>query len=221
MKKFLSYFLLLVCVAGISVGCHKSLNTEYEDTIIDDVDIEKSVEEEVSSNSVENNDLDNIIHQNEDQSGEGETVNTEKTNVDEKAQATSGDDSNENVKIEPISNLYSSLSNKTNAWGFVRKPEGTQPEFYGPYTKILDAYEGIYAGNKDKKVIYLTFDEGYENGYTATILDTLKEKGVTAVFFVTLPYVKQNPELIQRMIDENQIIRKSHLESLFYARSYR
>ena len=75
--------------------------------------------------------------------------------------------------------------------------------------------------NKDKKVIYLTFDEGYENGYTATILDTLKEKGVTAVFFVTLPYVKQNPELIQRMIDENQIIRKSHLESLFYARSYR
>ncbi len=221
MKKFLSYFLLLVCVAGISVGCHKSLNTEYEDTIIDDVDIEKSVEEEVSSNSVENNDLDNIIHQNEDKSGEGETVNTEKTNVDEKAQATSGDDSNENVKIEPISNLYSSLSNKTNAWGFVRKPEGTQPEFYGPYTKILDAYEGIYAGNKDKKVIYLTFDEGYENGYTATILDTLKEKGVTAVFFVTLPYVKQNPELIQRMIDENQIIRKSHLESLFYARSYR
>jgi len=221
MKKFLSYFLLLVCVAGISVGCHKSLNTEYEDTIIDDVDIEKSVEEEVSSNSVENNDLDNIIHQNEDKSGEGKTVNTEKTNVDEKAQATSGDDSNENVKIEPISNLYSSLSNKTNAWGFVRKPEGTQPEFYGPYTKILDAYEGIYAGNKDKKVIYLTFDEGYENGYTATILDTLKEKGVTAVFFVTLPYVKQNPELIQRMIDENQIIRKSHLESLFYARSYR
>ena len=221
MKKFLSYFLLLVCVAGISVGCHKSLNTEYEDTIIDDVDIEKSVEEEVSSNSVENNDLDNIIHQNEDKSGEGETVNTEKTNVDEKAQATSGDDSNENVKIEPISNLYSSLSNKTNAWGFVRKPEGTQPEFYGPYTKILDAYEGIYAGNKDKKVIYLTFDEGYENGYTAAILDTLKEKGVTAVFFVTLPYVKQNPELIQRMIDENQIIRKSHLESLFYARSYR
>ena len=221
MKKFLSYFLLLVCVAGISVGCHKSLNTEYEDTIIDDVDIEKSVEEEVSSNSVENNELDNIIHQNEAQSGEGETVNTEKTNVDEKAQATSGDDSNENVKIEPISNLYSSLNNKTNAWGFVRKPEGTQPEFYGPYTKILDAYEGIYAGNKDKKVIYLTFDEGYENGYTATILDTLKEKGVTAVFFVTLPYVKQNPELIQRMIDENQIIRKSHLESLFYARSYR
>ena len=71
--------------------------------------------------------------------------------------------------------------------------------------------------NKDEKVVYLTFDEGYENGYTASILDTLKEKGVTAVFFVTMPYVKQNPELIQRMIDENQIVRKSHRESSIHA----
>lgn len=50
--------------------------------------------------------------------------------------------------------------------------------------------------------IYLTFDEGYENGYTAKILDVLKEKKVPAVFFVTMPYVKSNPELIRRMIDE-------------------
>ena len=47
-------------------------------------------------------------------------------------------------------------------------------------------------GNPDEKVIYLTFDEGYENGYTESILDTLKEKDVCAAFFVTMPYVKQN-----------------------------
>ena len=109
-------------------------------------------------------------------------------------------------KLETVSSSYSNLSNKTNAWGFVRKPEGTQPEFYGPYTKILDEYEGIYCGSNDEKIIYLTFDEGYENGYTGPILDTLKEKEVTAIFFVTMPYVKQNPDLVKRMIDEGHFV---------------
>lgn len=71
-------------------------------------------------------------------------------------------------------------------------------EKYGKY----DAY--FIAPSSEK--IYLTFDEGYENGYTADILDTLKEKGVHAVFFVTLPYVKGQPELVQRMIDEGHIV---------------
>ncbi len=57
-----------------------------------------------------------------------------------------------------------------------------------------------------EKVLYLTFDCGYENGYTAKILDTLKEKGVTAAFFCTLPQVKQYPELISRMINEGHIV---------------
>ena len=71
-------------------------------------------------------------------------------------------------------------------------------EKYGKY----DAY--FIAPSSEK--IYLTFDEGYENGYTADILDTLKEKGVHAVFFVTLPYVKAQPDLVQRMIDEGHIV---------------
>ncbi|MCI9145386.1 MAG: polysaccharide deacetylase family protein [Eubacterium sp.] len=58
----------------------------------------------------------------------------------------------------------------------------------------------------DDKFICLTFDEGYENGYTPAILDTLKEKGVKAIFFVTYDFVKDNPELIERMIDEGHII---------------
>ena len=71
-------------------------------------------------------------------------------------------------------------------------------EKYGKY----DAY--FIAPSSEK--IYLTFDEGYENGYTADILDTLKEKGVHAVFFVTLPYVKAQPDLVQRMIDEGHTV---------------
>lgn len=54
----------------------------------------------------------------------------------------------------------------------------------------------------DKKVIYLTMDEGYEYGCSSRIMDTLKEKDVHVVFFVTKPYAEQNPDLVQRMIDE-------------------
>lgn len=55
-------------------------------------------------------------------------------------------------------------------------------------------------------LIYLTIDEGYENGYTAKILDVLKEKQCPAVFFVTMDYVQENPDLIRRMIDEGHVV---------------
>ena len=57
-----------------------------------------------------------------------------------------------------------------------------------------------------EKVLYLTFDCGYENGYTSKILDTLKKKNVNAAFFCTLPQVEEKPELIKRMIDEGHIV---------------
>ncbi len=63
-----------------------------------------------------------------------------------------------------------------------------------------------YDSLSNEKVLYLTFDCGYENGYTSKILDVLKDKGVTAAFFCTLPQVKDNEELIARMINEGHIV---------------
>lgn len=57
-----------------------------------------------------------------------------------------------------------------------------------------------------EKVVYLTFDCGYENGYTAKILDTLRDKGVRAAFFCTLPQMEENPSIIARMIMEGHIV---------------
>ena len=57
-----------------------------------------------------------------------------------------------------------------------------------------------------KKVLYLTFDCGWENGYTAKLLDVLKDKNVPAAFFCTLDHLKAEPELIKRMIAEGHII---------------
>ena len=73
------------------------------------------------------------------------------------------------------------------------------------YQKRLGQYAD-FIQDTSKKIIYLTMDEGYEYGFTPTILDILKEKNVKAVFFVTAPFVTSHPHLVQRMIDEGHII---------------
>lgn len=60
--------------------------------------------------------------------------------------------------------------------------------------------------SEDDNRIIITFDQGYENGYTAQILDTLKEKNVSAIFFLTGDYAKKEKALVQRMIDEGHVL---------------
>lgn len=67
-------------------------------------------------------------------------------------------------------------------------------------------YSSLFIDLSETNTVYLTFDEGYENGYTADILDTLKAHGVKAVFFVTYDYCKSSPELVERMIAEGHTV---------------
>lgn len=67
-------------------------------------------------------------------------------------------------------------------------------------------YNAYFIGPENSNTVTLTFDQGYENGYTAPILDALKEKNAKAVFFLTGHYVRTQPELVQRMIDEGHIL---------------
>jgi len=100
----------------------------------------------------------------------------------------------------------SGLSNKKYGWWVREKSEHQPPVIDPTFKKLLDKYDGIFIGNTEEKVIYLTFDEGYENGYTPQILDTLKENDVKAVFFITGSYMKKNKDLVRRMLDEGHIV---------------
>lgn len=82
------------------------------------------------------------------------------------------------------------------------KPVTTEPHFL----ELLNKYGGIFIGDTTKKELYLTFDNGYENGFTAQVLDVLKEKKVPATFFVTGHYLKTEEELIKRMVKEGHIV---------------
>lgn len=106
-------------------------------------------------------------------------------------------------KVKPYQ-YYETLSSKKQGWGFRRTESG--PEFSQDQIRNMEEYGCIYKESTQDKSIYLTFDEGYENGYTSVILDTLRKKDVNAAFFVTGPYVKENPELIKRMAEEGHTI---------------
>ena len=90
------------------------------------------------------------------------------------------------------------LSNELQRWYFKNRPAAEPLD--------LEKYNAYYKGDTSKKEIYLTFDEGYENGYTPIILDVLKEKNVPAAFFVTKHYITEHPDLIRRMADEGHIV---------------
>ena len=94
---------------------------------------------------------------------------------------------------------------ETGAWGLSFQTEGQAPQ--GPASsEVLEQYGAAYLGDPEKKVIYLTFDAGYENGCTAQILDILKAHNVSAAFFLVGDYMERNPDLVRRMVDEGHIV---------------
>lgn len=98
------------------------------------------------------------------------------------------------------------LSNTEMSWYYTPNSKHQTPAVPSIAKTLLGKYSGYYVGTTTSKVIYLTFDEGYENGYTGKILDILKVNNVKAAFFVTKPYIIQNPELIKRMVNEGHIV---------------
>lgn len=98
-----------------------------------------------------------------------------------------------------------SLDNKGSGWGF-KKIKGSEPDIFESTKELFKKYDTYYMDQSKPKAVYLTFDEGYENGYTQSILDTLKKCSAPAAFFVTGPYLKEQTELVRRMIDEGHIV---------------
>ncbi len=98
------------------------------------------------------------------------------------------------------------ISNQKIGWGIKRNDNHEQPDVGSKNKKVLEENKGICLGDKEKKAMYLTFDEGYEAGYTSQLLNTLKQNQVKATFFITAHYVNTQPDLVKQMIEEGHII---------------
>ena len=107
------------------------------------------------------------------------------------------------LKSSPYS--YDSLPNEKYAWWFKRNKEHAQPEAQKEVN--IEQYNAWYVSpNQEEKVVYLTFDCGYENGYTGAMLDVLKNHNAKATFFITAHYAKDSADLVKRMKEEGHYV---------------
>ena len=94
---------------------------------------------------------------------------------------------------------------ETGSWGLSFREAGRAP-IGNAGVDQLKKYDAAYLGNTQERVIYLTFDEGYENGCTERILDTLKAHNVPAAFFLVGNYIEKNADLVRRMVKDGHIV---------------
>ena len=92
------------------------------------------------------------------------------------------------------------------SWGLKRSNNHEPPILDTSSLEILNKYNGLSLGNQEKPYLYLTFDMGYEAGYTEKILDVLEKNKVKAVFFITGHYLNSEPDLVKRMIEEGHTV---------------
>lgn len=111
-----------------------------------------------------------------------------------------------NVYEKNVSYSQGTYSNKLLRWGISRRKNHETPAADPGAPELLKKYGAVYVGDTSKNVIYFTFDEGYENGYTPLILDTLRDNGIKAVFFITGPYLKNHQDLVRRMVEEGHMV---------------
>ncbi len=105
---------------------------------------------------------------------------------------------------QPTTVLPASSSSEGN-WGLSFQEEGVRPVGNATPSELAK-YQAAYADETDEKVIYLTFDAGYENGNLPAILDALKNHQAVGTFFVVGNFLETSPELTKRMVAEGHIV---------------
>lgn len=135
------------------------------------------------------------------------TAPTTKSNSNENSSSGSTSEEKNKPETKPSQDTKSaSPDNIKRSWYYKPNSTHTTPEVPAAIKDMLKNYSGYYVGDTNSKDIYLTFDEGYENGYSSKILDILKANNVKAAFFVTRPYILQQKDLIKRMVSEGHVV---------------
>ncbi|MEA4816574.1 MAG: delta-lactam-biosynthetic de-N-acetylase [Lachnospiraceae bacterium] len=200
MKKF---FLLVLVLFTLSVAGCKGNKENIPQISEKQEEISKNdslVKEAFASGNEENEEEKELEEEKEPE----EEKEDEEDEITKEIKNTPSDEILKKAPDQPTENSSSVGYNDKKSWWFKRNSEHTPPS--AQMEIDIRQYGGYYLGNTDERVIYLTFDEGYENGYTSKILDVLKENDVKAAFFVTEPYIEKDPELILRMKNEGHVV---------------
>ena len=208
-RKLLAMLLACLCLCVSLASCGKTTNTNSR-TVSETVSTESTLPEKVESGA------DKVISGAESITDEllpgdenSRTESDANSNADKKASAAESTASEEEAALPAAAgaamdlSALSGLSTEKQGWG-----QGTEtnadnvPVSCVSFQKQYGGYGALFWQETDEKTLTLTFDEGYENGNTARILDTLKQKQCPAVFFITGDDLNTSPELVERMIEE-------------------
>ena len=107
--------------------------------------------------------------------------------------------------IQLVQDSVVQTSSSGENWGLSFQKEGAAPVANATADE-LKKYDAYYINETEEKVIYLTFDAGFENGNTAPILDALKKHNAKATFFLVGNYIRTSPDLVKRMIAEGHTV---------------
>lgn len=196
MRKIIANLLIIMICIGTLGGCEfVTVATEESAANLTETKVNNSKPQKEPVNEVKNKEVPVDITKEDNLKIEEEVEPEEPTN----------NETEENLKTIDRELLDTEdKSNETKSWSWKRNQEHTPPIAYTDLD--LSKFDTYYLGDTTQKVIYLTFDEGYENGFTTTILNVLKENDVKAAFFVTQTYVRDNPELAKRMKEEGHVV---------------
>ena len=109
------------------------------------------------------------------------------------------------VAVTVAVQVFAHSALETGSWGLSFRQEGAPPIGTAGRDQLKE-YDAVYIGDPNQKVLYLTFDAGYENGCTEKILDTLKKQDVKAAFFLVGNYIEKNADLVRRMAEEGHTV---------------
>ncbi|OYO51531.1 hypothetical protein CG709_19180 [Lachnotalea glycerini] len=167
-----------------------------------------------TENAQEENQAGAVSNTEEQQSVQTSSTNDDTTSDEAQSNQTTSENQTTEQEEQPIEQIsLDGLSTESKGWGQGGNVDDNNVPVGCTMYQNQYGYLGADFVRTDSDAVFLTFDEGYEypeanspTGNTAKILDTLKEKNVKAVFFITLPYAKSNPDLVKRMIEEGHVV---------------
>ena len=204
-KKVLFILTALLALSMTMISC--GINPGAVDTIAsakmkDTEEVTVSSEQEIEQETETDTETDS---EQMDQNEENAKSETQEADVSE--DSTENETESEKPEAATVSADFATeeISNESSDWGLSFGSEGEIP-VGNASAEDLRKYNAYYTGDTSEKVIYITFDTGYENGNTGKILDALKKHNAEAAFFVVGNFLETNPDLVKRMQEEGHIV---------------
>ena len=194
---------IITMATAVLAGCQ---NAEQEEISSEDVSAELQIQTDLQEETEQTDTNTGTVQSDTEAQSDLSDPETQSVHESAQEQTDGSGNSEENEpadKTEPPAGWELTLASED--WGLSFGESGTRP-VGNALPEDLAWYDAYYVGDESEKVIYLTFDCGYENGNTEPILDALKKHNVQATFFVVGHFLETAPDMAKRMVEDGHTV---------------